>query len=70
MTRFPIKDDVMQYCPKCHRVVMCARTVYPDEISFMCNPHGHRFRYKMEEINGHVPGEKPIDPPKGYGEDD
>lgn len=69
MSRFPIKDDVMMACPKCHAYVWCERTVYPDEVYYTCKPRKHHFSHKLEPGDW-IEGDKPVPPPKGYGEDD
>ena len=66
-TKFPIKDDVMMFCPDCHAYVWCARTVYPDVVYYTCKPHKHHFSHKP---SSHIGGDKQVPPPTGYGEDD
>jgi hypothetical protein len=70
-TRFPIKDDVMTFCPRCHAYVWCERTVYPDVVYYRCKRNKtHRFQHRLTKDSGPIEGDKKIDPPKGYNEDD
>ncbi len=71
-TKFPIKDDVMAFCPHCNAYVWCERTVYPDTVYYRCkrNPK-HRFEHKLTGDSGRIEGDKPtpIDPTKYDDED-
>lgn len=70
-TRFPIKDDVMMFCPHCHAYVWCERTVYPDTVYYRCKRNkNHRFKHELKDLKGSIGGDKPVEPPKGYDEDD
>lgn len=69
-TKFPIKDDVMIFCPECHAYVWCERTAYPDTVYYRCKRHKHRFEHKLTNDSGPIKGDKPVEPPKGYDEND
>lgn len=66
---FPIKDDVMMFCPICNAYVWCSRTVYPDIVYYTCKLKKHHFKHELK--NGYqIEGDKQIKPPDGYKEDD